>query len=712
MSPSKLQLALTLTLFLGSLNAQNLAQIYGQLDINITLPETIQAKSVLAGGNGKIDASLRTLIGGAQAKSANALTSSAKSLDIPMEEGLVAVTASAAGGGTDTLVARIEELGGTVTAILDDTIFARIPPSSIEKLGEFRQLDYLTAQSMFRLVQTAGAPGTGNKGVMVTKAHLLHQQGLRGRGVKVGILDFGYSKYKQLQSQGLVPEPKAVKAFGKDGIWDKADGTQHGAACAEIIHAMAPDAEIYIASVGDGKGGAATDEIIQAGRWLAAQGVDIVSFSGGGHGGPHNGTDLMDKLVAEVVGKGVLWVNAAGNEGGRHWAGTASLNAQGLVKIGGNGEPYLLTRAAGKQVGLLVTWDDWGQNPSLPSSTQDIDAFLAAVDERTGQAQVIAQSVNPQAGRGRPQEVIVADAQPGQLFALFLRGTRLTRAVRVHVHQLSQGPMAPQTAWGSIGIPATSPLALAVGAVHVDSLRLEPYSSQGPTDDDRAKPEVSAPANTMSVAYAGRFAGTSAACPHVSGFAALLKERNGAEGVQQLFKSVIAATTSLEAEGTGRGLIDGGKVSNGPGPGPGPRAPTIEIPTFFGSSVSPGKLDRLMEDATAEGPFGAKVAVGRATYRIGDSLKIGYRVREECHFLVIHRDSKGEYTVLAPTADHEMTLQPNEAYKLDNIEVTPPAGVEYVILICSKEPIDLERFRAGNNDGLSVSVVRYTIEEN
>jgi Subtilase family/Domain of unknown function (DUF4384) len=720
MSHPKLKLLLASSLCLGSIHAQRLAQVYNQLDINATIPETAQAKSVLENGNPKIDASLRNLIGGAQSKSVSGLAASAKSLDIPMEEGLIAVTASAREDGAGALAARIEELGGTVTTTLDDTVFARVPASAIERLGQARQLDYLTAQSTYRLVQSAGAPGTGNKGVLVTKANLLHQRGLRGRGVKVGILDFGYTKYKILQQQGLVPEPKAIKTFHANGVWDRPGGSEHGAACAEIIHAMAPDAEIYIASVGDGTGTASTDEIIQAGQWLATQGVDIVSFSGGGHGGPHNGTDIMDKLVALVVGKGILWVNAAGNEGSRHWGGQSELNDKGLLKIGAKGEPYLLVQANSNKIGLLVTWDDWGPNPQTPSSTQDIDAFLFAINQTTGDAQLVAQSINPQNGRGAPQEIIVADATQGQIYALFLRGTHLTRSVRVHVHELVPAAMEPHTAWGSIGIPATSPLALSVGAVHVDTLKLEPYSSQGPTDDNRPKPELTAPANTLSVAYGARFAGTSAACPHAAGFAALLKQHQHEATVQQLYASVVQATTSLGVEGTGRGIIDGSKVSGGGGgggdtqqpPSTGPRGPKLDIPTFFGSSVSSKSLDRLMENATDEGAFGAKIVTGSKTYRFGDGLKIGYRVREECHFMVIHRSAHGEYTVLAPTGGSDTTLRPNEPYKLANIEITPPAGVEHVILICSKDPIDIEKFRAGNDEGLSVSVVRYTIEEN
>ena len=464
---------------------------------------------------------------------------------------------------------------------------------------------------------------------------------------------------------------------------------------------------------------APTEQIVQAARWLAAQDLDVISFSGGGHGGPHNGTALLDRLVEEIVAEtGVLWVNAAGNEGAQHWVGSAAdRDGDMVVELDGRFRGVAV-RPSGGDIAMLVNWDDWGPNPMRPATTQDIDAFLFEVGGGRP-PRVVAQSTTPQVGRNPPIEVVQHRVrQPGGQYVLIFRASHLTRPVRLHVYNLVPGsPMAPASATGSIGIPATAPAALAVGAVDVASGRLETFSSQGPTDDGRMKPEVSAPDRTPSLAYGHPFPGTSAACPHVSGFAALLKQVNPSADREALSELVMRHVRPLGGGAPnneyGHGHIDAKEVDL--------EVPdTLELPNYLGGRTSVLAIDELWEgDRPESSPrLGLRVRVNERgrdgelpRYRIGDPMKVGFATDERCRYTLILRDAGGKYRVMASSE-----LTPGEPQLVPEEEgvswtISEPAGEEGFLLVCARSEVDVEDWVARGNAGgvVEVAVAKYRV---
>ena len=461
------------------------------------------------------------------------------------------------------LKAHVKRLGGQVTTQFGGVVLARVPMDKLESLNATPSLSWADLQPRYY-------PETNlrtSEGPEAAGVRVLHQTGLSGKGVKVGIIDFGYGQYKKLRAKGEVPKPVARQSFRRGGT----SHDPHGTACAEIIHDMAPGADIYLAEVSG-----ATDEVIRAAQWLVKQGVHIINFSGGGHGGPHDGRALLDRLVEWAVHENVLWVNAAGNDGMTHWKGqTVDKNNDGQIDVAGAALDAVMFRMNGESgLHLTANWADWGSNPSAPTSSLDLNlAILQAVPGQPGW-KLYATSQRPQTGRGAPVELINKENIPAGVYAAVLLVTRpIHRAVPVHLYFRGPIGIVPRSSEGSIAIPATSPAALTVGAVHVDNGLLAGYSSQGPTDDNRVKPDVTGPSNNLSHAYGlaqnngqlGRFPGTSAASPHVAGFASLLLEKFPGSDVKTLRRKVLDSVRAMGDTApnnqSGFGHIDGRRLS-------------------------------------------------------------------------------------------------------------------------------------------------------
>ena len=306
----------------------------------------------------------------------------------------------------------------------------------------------------------------------------------------------------------------------------------HGTACAEVIHDVAPGAELFLAAANS------QTETMEAIEWLESQGVQVISMSKTWFAGSMDGTSDLDRFIEQSAGRGVTWVIAAGNFAESHYLGEFSdPDGDGYHEFSEGNE--LLQIYPEESVTLALNWDDW------QVGDQDYDLYLLDGDQN-----VVASSENRQNGpdSGAYELINASELDPeGTYYAAFYayRATRPAQLNFFVMHGKVEGTM-PET---SISMPAESGSVLGIGATHWETDELEPYSGQGPTLDGRLKPDLAAPSVVSIAASENPFNGTSAAAPHAAGAAALVLEAYPDFTPGQVFDFLESRAVDLGTEG-------------------------------------------------------------------------------------------------------------------------------------------------------------------
>ena len=418
----------------------------------------------------------------------------------------------------------------------------------IEALVPARELAALARSRDVRFVREPARPvpeSVRGQGVASTGAALWHKVGARGAGVKVAVVDLGFSGYRRSQGTGDLPESAVKVDFCGPGGFD---ATSHGTAVAEIVAEMAPEAKLYLVCIKDVAG------LGLAVAYASAHGIQIISHSaswfntarGDGSGAP----DTPEGIVAVARAAGILWVNAAGNRAQQHWSGTfVDSNANGWSEFAPGDEGNTIAVRSGAVACAALKWDNW------PASAEDYDLYLT----RSPSGTVVSESTGPQTGLEPPSELacLVNTSSATETYAIGIRAHRITgRPMRFDLFVYPGPDLEYQVAAGSITEPGTSPSALTVGAVCWQGSNLEAYSSQCPTIDARVKPDLVGPDSVSSFTFgpfagcgSSGFAGTSASTPHVAAAAALVKEANPAFGPAELQAYLESNAVDLGAPG-------------------------------------------------------------------------------------------------------------------------------------------------------------------
>jgi hypothetical protein len=409
-----------------------------------------------------------------------------------------------------------------------------------------------------------------------------------GTGVKIGVLSDGVTSLAASQALGDLGPVTVLP--GQAGSGDE------GTAMLEIVHDVAPGAQLFFATAFSG-----ITSFAQNIRDLRAAGCDIIvddvfyfvetPFQDGQAPGVVSNTNggAVIQAVNDVTASGALYFSSAGNSGNLNdgtagvWEGNfvdggptgAPLPAGSLHNFGGQNFNVLTVVGSGP---INLYWSD-----PLGGSSNDYDLFRL---NPAGTA-VAASSANIQNGTQDPYEQ-VSQATAGSRIVIVKKAGAADRFLHLNTNRgrlsiatagQTHGHAAAANAYGCAATPAGAAFPNPFGPSNV----VETFSSDGPrriffqadgtpiTPGDfsatggllRQKPDITA-ADGVSITGVGGFPspffGTSAAAPHAAAIAGLLKSANPSFTPAQIRAALTGSAIDIEGAGvdrdSGAGIID------------------------------------------------------------------------------------------------------------------------------------------------------------
>ena len=430
-----------------------------------------------------------------------------------------------------------------------------------------------------------------SQGVNLSKSDTVARLGLTGKGVKVGIVSSGANDWQSASASGDLPAN--VTVFGSctkrssDGstgdlcsLFDSS--CNEGTAMAEIIHDIAPDAELAIAAVGT-----SLEFVSQIERLISEFKADII-VDDLGFNFESSFYDDDIALAIAAMPKNVLFVSSAGNGGYGNYR--AELIRPSIVRTGGPHPEagsahnfFASTQPAGTDGGtdifhgflipansattVILKWD------GRAASGRDHNTLRLRIFDRSGSI-IYASAKEIQ----RADDAIAGLCIPNQSNSdqIYFASVETSRGpISGQPFQLQffgrgaiEYPFSPSSIFGH---PAVERV-LAVGAISAGRIlenTVNFYSSRGPAliykspdqlafgevgqlDETRKKPDIVSIDGvnvTGTGGFPSTFFGTSAAAPHVAGIAAQLMSVSNVVKAEDVRAALIAGAKDMEQSG-------------------------------------------------------------------------------------------------------------------------------------------------------------------
>ncbi len=482
-----------------------------------------------------------------------------------VNEGYISIMARPhSAAGTEALRAELVKLGLKDIKTRTFGLISGFLP--IEQLPKLEACRYLKA-AMPTLRNTTSVGRTENQAASAFFSdHISEKLGLDGKGIRIGIISDTYNKLggaAQSVLDGDLPGTGNPNGFTKEVVVLRESvvrGIDEGRAMAELIHDIAPAAELYFYGALDG-----ILEMESAVLALAEAGCDIIVDDLLSNSAPIYQDGIVAQAVDKVTADGVAYFSAAGNFGKTAFESEYRFelvdneSKQVFRYLSGNTDRLFLIRR-GIQLSVELHWDDFSIFGSGRQPEGDLDIEL--INEATGE--LLASSTESNFDTGVPLERISYQNLTGEdLFALLVitrrdgvNPERITYFLGGDIVFLRKGDIEAvdegfngtiyghRAAEGAITLAAMN---YTLSPEFGGTPRIEDFSSYGGLPkirnskgermplEIRQKPELTAP-DAVNTSFFGfqdpesdgfnNFFGTSAAAPNAAAVAALMLQVN------------------------------------------------------------------------------------------------------------------------------------------------------------------------------------------
>ena len=473
-------------------------------------------------------------------------------------------------GNGNALFKELIGLGVEVVARHQNFITAWVEIKKIEA--------YLDKAPSIVAMQTSVKP-QNNAGVVQSqgdaaqRSDLARALGVNGAGVKVGVLSDSYNNLGGAAAgvtAGELPGTTNPNGFTTPVtvLSDIASGgSDEGRAMLEIVHDVAPAAQLYYYTAFNGQADFAAGI-----RALADAGCKVIVDDVGYFAEPY----FQDGIIAQAVDyavnvKGASYFSSAANSSDQSYEAPYQASTfqpfndgQTAHNFGTAANPIYFLPINGSSRPVIFQWDEpyLSAGNGSPGSASDLNIYICTYNSTTNSYTVVAQSITNNIGSDPTETFGFANINLANRYILITKksGPDPTR-IKVVGQRGITWTLTPSTIAGiragtCVG-HANAAGAIACGAASYDKTpafgvnppEIESYSSKGgtpiifspagvrlPSPDDRLKPEITAPDNANTSFFVTgydpdgdgkpNFPGTSAAAPHAAGVAALMFQGN------------------------------------------------------------------------------------------------------------------------------------------------------------------------------------------